>query len=63
MYANATMPEKLLPKFNEEIVCFLTQFFVAQRPILKTTSTLSRLKRKRYKPMVAYINKMHTSIW
>jgi hypothetical protein len=58
MYANATMPEKLLPKFNEKIVCFLTQFFVAQSPILKTTITLSRLKRKGYKPMVDCISKM-----
>jgi group II intron reverse transcriptase/maturase len=36
---------------------------VAQSPILKTTITLSRLKRKGYKPMVDYINKQQTSIW
>ena len=36
---------------------------VAQSPILKTTITLSRLKRKGYKPMVDYINKTQTSIW
>jgi hypothetical protein len=46
MNATATMPEKLLFKFKEEIVCFLTQFIVAQSPIIKTTSTFSRLKRK-----------------
>jgi hypothetical protein len=57
MYATATMPEKLLPKFNEEIVCFLTQFFVGQSPILKTTITLTRLKRKGYTSMVDCINK------
>lgn len=31
IYSNSTMPEKLLPKFNEEISCFLTQFFVVKR--------------------------------
>ncbi|UAM97183.1 group II intron reverse transcriptase/maturase [Polaribacter litorisediminis] len=36
---------------------------VAQSPILKTTITLSRLKRKGYKPMIDYINKQQTSIW
>ena len=36
---------------------------VAQSPILKTTITLSRLKRKGYKPMIDYINKAQTSIW
>ena len=36
---------------------------VAQSPILKTTITLSRLKRKGYKPMIDYINKKQTSIW
>jgi RNA-directed DNA polymerase len=36
---------------------------VAQSPILKTTITLSILKRKGYKPMVDYINKQQTSIW
>ncbi|PQB03339.1 group II intron reverse transcriptase/maturase [Polaribacter filamentus] len=36
---------------------------VAQSPILKTTITLSILKRKGYKPMVDYINKKQTSIW
>lgn len=36
---------------------------VAQSPILKTTITLSRLKRKGYKPMVDYINKQQTLIW
>jgi group II intron reverse transcriptase/maturase len=36
---------------------------VAQSPILKTTITLSRLKRKGYKPMLDYINKLQTSIW
>ena len=36
---------------------------LAQSPILKTTITLSRLKRKGYKPMVDYINKQQTSIW
>ena len=36
---------------------------VAQSPILKTTITLSLLKRKGYKPMIDYINKQQTSIW
>jgi group II intron reverse transcriptase/maturase len=36
---------------------------VAQSPILKTTITLSILKRKGYKPMIDYINKQQTSIW
>jgi RNA-directed DNA polymerase len=36
---------------------------VAQSPILKTTITLSRLKRRGYKPMIDYINKQQTSIW
>ncbi len=36
---------------------------VAQSPILKTTITKSRLKRKGYKPLVDYINNMQTSIW
>ena len=36
---------------------------VAQSPILKTTITLSRLKRKGYKPMLDYINTLQTSIW
>ncbi|WP_445954851.1 group II intron reverse transcriptase/maturase [Yeosuana sp.] len=36
---------------------------VAQIPILKTTITLSILKRKGYKPMIDYINKQQTSIW
>lgn len=36
---------------------------LAQSPILKTTITLSRLKRKGYKPMIDYINKQQTSIW
>ncbi|TYC07299.1 group II intron reverse transcriptase/maturase, partial [Bizionia gelidisalsuginis] len=36
---------------------------VAQSPILGTTLTLSRLKRRGYKPMIDYINKIQTSIW
>lgn len=36
---------------------------VAQSPILKTTITVSRLKRKGYKPLVDYINNTQTSIW
>lgn len=36
---------------------------VAQSPILKTTITLSILKRKGYKPMIDYINKQQNSIW
>jgi group II intron reverse transcriptase/maturase len=36
---------------------------VAQSPILRTTITLSRLKRKGYKPMLDYINNVQTSIW
>lgn len=36
---------------------------VAQSPILKTTITKSRLKRKGYKPLVDYINNRQTSIW
>ena len=36
---------------------------VAQSPILRTTITLSRLKRKGYKPILDYINKVQTSIW
>lgn len=36
---------------------------VAQSPILKTTITKSRLKRKGYKPLVDYINNTQTSIW
>ena len=36
---------------------------VAQSPILRTTITLTRLKRKGYKPMLDYINKVQTSIW
>ncbi|MFT5253025.1 MAG: RNA-directed DNA polymerase [Flavobacteriales bacterium] len=36
---------------------------VAQSPILRTTITKSRLKRKGYKPLVDYINNTQTSIW
>lgn len=36
---------------------------VAQSPILKTTITITRLKRKGYKPLVDYINNTQTSIW
>ena len=37
---------------------------VAQSPILGTTITIARLKRKGYRPMVdLYKNKMQTSIW
>ena len=36
---------------------------VAQSPILKTTITTSKLKRKGYKPLVDYINNTQTSIW
>lgn len=36
---------------------------VAQSPILKTTITVSRLKRKGYKPLLDYINNTQTSIW
>ena len=36
---------------------------VAQSPILRTTITVSRLKRKGYKPMLDYINNVQTSIW
>ena len=36
---------------------------VAQSPILKTTITKSRLKRKGYKPLVDYINNKQISIW
>jgi group II intron reverse transcriptase/maturase len=36
---------------------------VAQSPILKTTITVSRLKRKGYKPLRDYINNTQTSIW
>ena len=36
---------------------------VAQSPILKTTITTSRLKRKGYKPLLDYINNTQTSIW
>lgn len=36
---------------------------VAQSPILKTTITKSRLKRKGYIPLVDYINNTQTSIW
>lgn len=36
---------------------------VAQSPILRTTITKSRLRRKGYKALVDYINKTQTSIW
>ncbi|MCD8433638.1 group II intron reverse transcriptase/maturase [Tenacibaculum finnmarkense genomovar ulcerans] len=36
---------------------------VAQSPILKTTITKSRLKRRGYKPLVDYINNSQISIW
>ena len=36
---------------------------VAQSPILGTTITISRLRRKGYRPMIDYINKTQTSIW
>ncbi len=36
---------------------------VAQSPILKTTITISRLKRKGYKPLGDYIDRAQTSIW
>jgi group II intron reverse transcriptase/maturase len=36
---------------------------VAQSPILGTTITLSRLKRRGYKPMIDYLNRTQTSIW
>lgn len=36
---------------------------VAQSPILKTTITVSRLKRKWYKPLLDYSNNAQTSIW
>ncbi len=36
---------------------------VAQSPILGTTITISRLKRKGYVPMLEYYKKMQTSIW
>ncbi|MCZ4319754.1 hypothetical protein O4H26_12220 [Aequorivita viscosa] len=36
---------------------------LAQSPILKTTITISRLKRKGYKPLGDYIDKAQTSIW
>jgi group II intron reverse transcriptase/maturase len=36
---------------------------VAQSPILRTTITKSRLKRKGYKPLIDYINKSQISIW
>ncbi len=36
---------------------------VAQSPILGTTITLARLKRKGYVPMLDYYKKMQTSIW
>jgi group II intron reverse transcriptase/maturase len=36
---------------------------VAQSPILRTTITKSRLKRKGYKSLVDYINNTQTSIW
>ena len=36
---------------------------VAQSPILRTTITISRLKRKGYKPLIDYIDKSQTSIW
>ena len=36
---------------------------VAQSPNLKTTITTSKLKRKRYKPLLDYIDNKQTSIW
>ncbi|MCK0126958.1 reverse transcriptase domain-containing protein, partial [Gelidibacter sp. F2691] len=36
---------------------------VAQSPILKTTITISRLKRKGYKPLGDYIDRAQTPIW
>jgi len=36
---------------------------VAQSPILRTTITITRLKRKGYTPLVDYINNTQTSIW
>jgi hypothetical protein len=36
---------------------------VAQSPILKTTITISRLKRKGYKPLGDYIDRAQTLIW
>ena len=36
---------------------------VAQSPILGTTITLSRLKRKGYVPMIDYINRIQATIW
>lgn len=36
---------------------------VAQSPILRATITISRLKRKGYKPLIDYINNTQTSIW
>jgi len=36
---------------------------VAQSPILKTTITISRLKRKGYKPLGDYIDRKQTLIW
>ena len=36
---------------------------VAQGPILGTTITISRLKRKNYKAMLDYLNKEQYSIW
>jgi hypothetical protein len=36
---------------------------VAQSPILGTTITISRLKRKGYKAMIDYMNKEQISIW
>jgi group II intron reverse transcriptase/maturase len=36
---------------------------VSQSTILGTTITLSRLKRRGYKPMTDYLNKTQTSIW
>lgn len=36
---------------------------VAQSPILRTTITVSRLKRKGYKALTDYINNKQTSIW
>lgn len=36
---------------------------VAQSPILGTTITLSRLRRRGYKPMIDYLNRTQTSIW
>jgi RNA-directed DNA polymerase len=36
---------------------------VIQSPILRTTITISRLKRKGYKPLVDCINITQASIW